>query len=271
MKLRRILPVVLLLAVFLLWQNSSIQTPRTTVSLPQLPAAFSGLRVVELADLHGRSFGRDNRRLLRALRRLQPDIICIDGDFFDEKTDLSMVAPLAAQLCAIAPTFYVTGNHEWRVGTLSQVLAAMREQGVTVLRNDYRLLRRGSERIVIAGVDDPNGPADQKTPEQLVEQIRREQGQDVFILMLAHRNDTMSLWSSLGVQLVLTGHCHGGVIRLPLLGGVFGAGETFFPDYDAGLYREGDTALYVSRGLGYSRCRFRLFNRPELSLLVLQN
>ena len=89
--------------------------------------------------------------------------------------------------------------------------------------------------------------------------------------MLAHRNDTMSLWSSLGVQLVLTGHCHGGVIRLPLLGGVFGAGETFFPDYDAGLYREGDTALYVSRGLGYSRCRFRLFNRSELSLLVLQN
>ena len=149
MKLRRILPVVLLLAVFLLWQNFSIQTPRTTVSLPQLPTAFSGLRVVELADLHGRSFGRDNRRLLRALRRLQPDIICIDGDFFDEKTDLSMLAPLMRGLTAIAPTYYVTGNHEWQVDGLRDILTELERLGVTVLENEFTVFSRGGAQIVV--------------------------------------------------------------------------------------------------------------------------
>lgn len=260
----------LLAAGFLLWGNCSLQTTETALVSPALPPAFDGLRIVELADLHGRVFGRGSRRLLAAVRRAEPDLICIDGDLFDEHTDLTMLPPLLRGLCAIAPVYYVTGNHEWRVPGLRGILAQMRACGVTVLQDDWRVLRRGEDALVLAGTDDPCGPAERKTPAELIADIRAEAGEAAFLLLLTHRNDQLPQWSALGVQAVLAGHCHGGVVRLPFVGGLFGTDRRLFPAWDAGLYRQGETALYVSRGLGYTNVHFRLFNRPEVAVIVLR-
>lgn len=260
----------LLAAGFLLWGNCSLQTTETALVSPALPPAFDGLRIVELADLHGRVFGRGSRRLLAAVRRAEPDLICIDGDLFDERTDLAMLPPLLRGLCAIAPVYYVTGNHEWRVPGLRGILAQMRTCGVTVLQDDWRVLRRGEDALVLAGTDDPCGPAERKTPAELIADIRAEAGEAAFLLLLTHRNDQLPQWSALGVQAVLAGHCHGGVVRLPFVGGLFGTDRRLFPAWDAGLYRQGETALYVSRGLGYTNVHFRLFNRPEVAVIVLR-
>mgnify|MGYP002550537462 FL=1 len=260
----------LLAAGFLLWGNCSLQTTETALVSPALPPAFDGLRIVELADLHGRVFGRGSRRLLAAVRRAEPDLICIDGDLFDEHTDLAMLPPLLRGLCAIAPVYYVTGNHEWRVPGLRGILAQMRACGVTVLQDDWRVLRRGEDALIVAGTDDPCGPAERKTPAELIADIRAEAGEAAFLLLLAHRNDQLPQWSALGVQAVLAGHCHGGVVRLPFVGGLFGTDRRLFPAWDAGLYRQGETAMYVSRGLGYTNVHFRLFNRPEVAVIVLR-
>lgn len=260
----------LLAAGFLLWGNCSLQTTETALVSPALPPAFDGLRIVELADLHGRVFGRGSRRLLAAVRRAEPDLICIDGDLFDERTDLAMLPPLLRGLCAIAPVYYVTGNHEWRVPGLRGILAQMRACGVTVLQDDWRVLRRGEDALIVAGTDDPCGPAERKTPAELIADIRAEAGEAAFLLLLTHRNDQLPQWSALGVQAVLAGHCHGGVVRLPFVGGLFGTDRWLFPAWDAGLYRQGETALYVSRGLGYTNVHFRLFNRPEVAVIVLR-
>lgn len=260
----------LLAAGFLLWGNCSLQTTETALVSPALPPAFDGLRIVELADLHGRVFGRGSRRLLAAVRRAEPDLICIDGDLFDEHTDLAMLPPLLRGLCAIAPVYYVTGNHEWRVPGLRGILAQMRACGVTVLQNDWRVLRRGEDALIVAGTDDPCGPAERKTPAELIADIRAEAGEAAFLLLLTHRNDQLPQWSALGVQAVLAGHCHGGVVRLPFVGGLFGTDRRLFPAWDAGLYRQGETVLYVSRGLGYTNVHFRLFNRPEVAVIVLR-
>lgn len=260
----------LLAAGFLLWGNCSLQTTETALVSPALPPAFDGLRIVELADLHGRVFGRGSRRLLAAVRRAEPDLICIDGDLFDEHTDLAMLPPLLRGLCAIAPVYYVTGNHEWRVPGLRGILAQMRACGVTVLQDDWRVLRRGEDALIVAGTDDPCGPAERKTPAELIADIRAEAGEAAFLLLLAHRNGQLPQWSALGVQAVLAGHCHGGVVRLPFVGGLFGTDRRLFPAWDAGLYRQGETALYVSRGLGYTNVHFRLFNRPEVAVIVLR-
>lgn len=260
----------LLAAGFLLWGNCSLQTTETALVSPALPPAFDGLRIVELADLHGRVFGRGSRRLLAAVRRAEPDLICIDGDLFDEHTDLAMLPPLLRGLCAIAPVYYVTGNHEWRVPGLRGILAQMRACGVTVLQDDWRVLRRGEDALIVAGTDDPCGPAERKTPAELIADIRAEAGGAAFLLLLTHRNDQLPQWSALGVQAVLAGHCHGGVVRLPFVGGLFGTDRRLFPAWDAGLYRQGETALYVSRGLGYTNVHFRLFNRPEVAVIVLR-
>lgn len=260
----------LLAAGFLLWGNCSLQTTETALVSPALPPAFDGLRIVELADLHGRVFGRGSRRLLAAVRRAEPDLICIDGDLFDEHTDLAMLPPLLRGLCAIAPVYYVTGNHEWRVPGLRGILAQMRACGVTVLQDDWRVLRRGEDALIVAGTDDPCSPAERKTPAELIADIRAEAGEAAFLLLLTHRNDQLPQWSALGVQAVLAGHCHGGVVRLPFVGGLFGTDRRLFPAWDAGLYRQGETVLYVSRGLGYTNVHFRLFNRPEVAVIVLR-
>ena len=266
--IRRILLIILLLAAFFYWQNFSVQTETVSVQCDGLPTRFDGLRIVQISDLHGRSFGEDNEKLLSAVAEADPDLLCITGDLFDTAEDAHSLEAFLRELCQIAPTYYVTGNHEWQVENLRSLLAQMEELGVHVLRNEYVHMGDG---LVIAGVDDPCGPYDQKTPKQLVSEIRAEVGEESFIVMLDHRNDRLEQWAELGVDLVLSGHCHGGVVRLPYVGGLFGTKRELFPDYDAGLYRHGRTQLYVSRGLGYSRVHFRLFNRPHLPVLLLKS
>ncbi len=272
-KIRRLLALLALFALaagFVYWQNFTLQVEPVELFFESLPPQFDGLRVAELSDLHGRSFGKNNVRLLRTLQKARPDMICICGDLFDEKTDLTMLEPLLTGLTDIAPVYYVTGNHEWQVKNLREILQKMRAWGVTVLENEGRVLSRGGAEMVVAGVHDPCGPYDMKTPAALVRELRSTQGND-FILMLSHRNDELAMWSQLGVQLVLSGHCHGGVVRLPFAGGVFGTRRELFPEYDAGVYRQDGTTLFVSRGLGYTNVHFRLFNRPHVPIMILRS
>lgn len=272
-KIRRLLALLALFALaawFVYWQNFTLQVEPVELFFESLPPQFDGLRVAELSDLHGRSFGKNNVRLLRTLQKARPDMICICGDLFDEKTDLTMLEPLLTGLTDIAPVYYVTGNHEWQVKNLREILQKMRAWGVTVLENEGRVLSRGGAEMVVAGVHDPCGPYDMKTPAALVRELRSAQGND-FILMLSHRNDELAMWSQLGVQLVLSGHCHGGVVRLPFVGGVFGTRRELFPEYDAGVYRQDGTTLFVSRGLGYTNVHFRLFNRPHVPIMILRS
>lgn len=272
-KIRRLLALLALFALaagFVYWQNITLQVEPVELFFESLPPQFDGLRVAELSDLHGRSFGKNNVRLLRTLQKARPDMICICGDLFDEKTDLTMLEPLLTGLTDIAPVYYVTGNHEWQVKNLREILQKMCAWGVTVLENEGRVLSRGGAEMVVAGVHDPCGPYDMKTPAALVRELRSAQGND-FILMLSHRNDELAMWSQLGVQLVLSGHCHGGVVRLPFVGGVFGTRRELFPEYDAGVYRQDGTTLFVSRGLGYTNVHFRLFNRPHVPIMILRS
>lgn len=268
-----LVPAVALLAGFGWYENRTIRTSVYRLESARLPEAFSGLRIAQLSDLHGAVFGRENARLLAAVRGAEPDIIALTGDLADEYAPDDGLGAFLRALCEIAPVFYVTGNHEWVMPRAQRraLLALLDACGVVRLQNEYRLLRRGGESIVIAGVDDPNGPLDQKTPAQLMREVRDGAGEDAYVLMLAHRNDQLPLWAELGADTVLCGHGHGGIIRLPLLGPVFGTHYELFPDDAEGVYRQGGTAQVVSRGLGQSRrIPFRLMNRPELTLVILE-
>ena len=252
---RWLLPAALVLAGAAWFENFTLSTSTVTAACAALPEAFSGLRIVQISDLHGRRFDAESRYLLELVRLQSPDLIALTGDLADEFTDFSMLPPLLDGLTALAPTFYVTGNHEWvlsrekRAALFSMLDAA----GVVRLQNECRLLKKGQASIVLAGVDDPNGPYDQKRPAQLVREIRQSRGRDAYILMLSHRNDELDLW------------------RLPFAGAVFGTHLDLFPDYTAGLYRKGQTSMIVSRGLGGSRkLPLRIGNRPEIVTVILK-
>ena len=268
-KLIVLLAAVLIAAGFWYFENRVIQAEEVTVSSARLPAAFDGFRVAVVSDLHGESFGPDGADLLAAVAAAEPDLIALTGDLADETCDPEAVADQAAALAALAPTYYVSGNHEWVMDDPWGFFSLLEESGVTVLHNTYETLTLAGETIVLAGVDDPNGPWDQKTPEALVAEIRSALG-DPYILMLSHRNEELEQWADLGVDTVLCGHGHGGVIRLPLLGGLVGPGRQLLPDYTGGLYTSGRTAMVVSRGLGNTGLPIRLFNRPHLPVTVLR-
>lgn len=249
-----------------LYCNCSIQREDWTISSGRIPAAFDGLRITLLTDLHGREFGTDNEALLEQVALSQPDLIAISGDLVDEHTDCSMLKPLLTGLCALAPTCYVTGNHEWVRRDTEAVLQQIADCGVTVLRNESITLERQGQTLILAGAEDPNGYADQMTPAQLMEQIRTRAEGDPYVIMLSHRNDALDLWADLDADLVLSGHGHGGVIRLPVLGGVLGVDRSLFPDDCEGCLTQGRTTVAVSRGLG----GVRLWNRPHLPTIVLR-
>ena len=244
--------------------SCAVQTEEWHITSPRVPAACDGLRLTLLTDIHGAVFGQDNKALTDALRRSDPDILCISGDLVDHASDLSILEGLLPKLVEIAPTYFVTGNHEWRRGDAEALMDRIEACGVICLRNDYTVLEDG---FVLAGADDPNGYADSEKPAALAERIRAEVGGDPYIAMLYHRNDSMEVWAPTKVDLVLAGHGHGGVIKVPGIGGLLGVDRRFFPDDAEGLYTQGRTTLAVSRGLG----GIRLWNRPHLPTVVLHH
>ena len=272
--LRLLLALALVLlagGLFFYDQQNRIQTETITAASDRLPAGFDGYRIVQISDLHGKEFGEDNHILLEKTAELEPDLIAITGDVIDDPDQMGILEPLARGLAAIAPTFYVTGNHEWAIREAATVKSLMEEYGVTVLSNEYLKLERGGDTIVLAGIDDPNGPYDQKTPEELSSEIHAALG-DPYVLLLAHRNEYYQVYGQCGFDLTLCGHVHGGLIRLPFTDGlVDNTRRRFFPTHTAGLYPlDGGGTLMVSRGLGNGGISFRLFNRPHLPVIVLK-
>lgn len=265
-----VLLAAVLLAAFFHWQQNGIRTHTVDVTAANLPAAFEGLRIVHISDNHGKEFGADNEILLEKVAQLKPDLIAVTGDLIDRESQLEMVRPLAEGLAAIAPTYYVTGNHEWAVRHVNELKAMLRDCGVRVLTNEYELWEKDGATLAIAGVDDPNGPADQKTGDMLRGEIDAD-----YTILLTHRN-TVSDYADWGYDLVLCGHGHGGIFRIPLLDkGVLGTDRTLFPEFDGGLYGFADGGwCYESRGLGSNTVplqAFRLFNRPELPLIIVNS
>ena len=273
---RRRLLIVLLTAVlaaggFLYWDNTALQVARFDPVFTDLPAGFDGCRIVVLSDLHGGSFGAGNADLFAAVAAEQPEYIFYLGDLQDKYRGPAAGYPAAVadELSAIAPTYYVTGNHEWAIGDVPELKKTLSAHGVTVLSNQFLTLERNGDAIVLAGIDDPNGYADQKTPEELAAELYAAWG-DPFWILLAHRNSRFaSQYSLLGADLVCSGHGHGGIIRLPGTDGLLSTERTLFPSYTAGLYEENGSVLFATRGLGNSGPSFRVFNRPEVAVVTL--
>ena len=284
-KMRRWLALLAALILFALWENASVQVEAFSYPSADLPEALSGLRIVQLSDLHGAEFGQDNARLLAAVEGVEPDLILVTGDLVDEDTaePAAYAARVGAALTAIAPTYFVTGNHEWALGTAvaESVKQALRLSGVTVLSNEaVELTLAGPSgeagALVLAGVDDPNAYADQKTPEQLAAEVYSQWG-DPFWLLLAHRNNRFDGgYCRFGADLTLCGHAHGGIWRLPGTDGLIDTHQQWFPSFTSGFYPCTDgghpvSQVFVSRGLGNSpRWALRLFNRPQVAVITLE-
>lgn len=257
--------------LFLLWMvvtNIFVEVNTIAVSYTNLPDAFDGFKIVQISDFHNATYANDNAALIADIAEEQPDIIAITGDFVDsDRTDIPVALDFARALSRIAPCYYVTGNHEARLSfhEYKELEDGLLEIRVTVLRNREVLIEKDGAQISLIGLDDPNfGQGIKK------ERINRISQYNNFSILLSHRPEYYETYRQSMADLVLTGHAHGGQVRLPLIGGVLAPGQGLFPKYDAGLYQEGDFAMVVSRGIGNSAVPIRFNNQPEIVVIELQ-
>lgn len=260
------------------WANARVWNARVEIRDEKIPAAFDGFVLCQVSDVHNEVRGEGNAALLRALREAAPDLICITGDFLDSRrTDLDFALELAGQLAEIAPAVYVTGNHEARLKDLSALEAGLAARGVRVLRDGWTPLARGGEEIALLGLDDPGFAAGEDwTLAEGLDQTQARlsallaQAGDRFSLVLSHRPELLPAYAEAGADLVLSGHAHGGQVRLPGIGGLFAPGQGILPRLTSGVYARGETRLVVSRGLGNSAFPLRVFNPPEIVTVTLR-
>lgn len=259
---------------YLLWANAALTVSH--VELDLLPGEGS-FTIAQVSDLHNAEFGGGNRELLAILEEAEPDLIAITGDLIDSRrTDPAPALAFLEGAVELAPVCYVTGNHEFRVYDAYQDLKSqMEELGVIVLENEAVVLEAVPLRVI--GLDDPSfgvrsDPS--ATPEQILQgaltALAPQAGEeDLCTVLLAHRPEYVELYAQYGADLVLSGHAHGGQVRLPGVGGLYAPGQGFLPAYTSGLYQIGETSLVVSRGLGNSLFPLRVNNRPEVVLVKL--
>ena len=249
----------LALVTVLLLDNFWVRTKAYTLNYPDLPEGFDGLRILQLSDLHGRAIL--NTQLLETAKRAEADLILITGDLVDGEGQLRHLKPLLEGLTALAPVYYVTGNHEWALEDTEGFLRELADLGIRVLRNSFTALERQGDRLLLAGLEDPNAYAEMKTPAELAAEMEAAGGG--FSLLLAHRPEFFPDYAALGFRLVFSGHVHGGMLRLPFLGGVLAPGHVLFPEYDGGLYVEESSCMVLSRGLAGVNGFPRLLNPME--------
>lgn len=268
--------IILILVVFLIWQDNSLMVTRYQYHSSHLPDSFSGLKIVQISDLHNKRFGSQQKRLVKAVKNENPDLIVITGDIVDcHRFNLQTVKELVAQIVPLAAVYYVPGNHEAKSGRYAEVNEALSRLGVIVLENDATSFSVKNDSIRIIGLQDPTflpedyyrGTTTWKVEECLNENATTNQ----FNLLLTHRPELMSVYAKYPVDLIFAGHAHVGQIRIPYVQGIFSPNQGLFPKYDSGMYHENNSTMVVSRGLGNSIFPFRVFNRPEIVVVTLEN
>lgn len=263
-----------LFLIWMLWGNLSIAETHFTISDEKVPKSFDGFKITHLSDIHDRDL---RQALTKPLEDENPDIIVITGDLIDSsKPDIEQAVELVEYLQEIAPVYYVTGNHEAWSGKYDELEEALDDAGVYILEDEQIEIARDTESIVLMGVQDPSFEVNSKllAEEGAVIETTLEtmsDDSDTYRILLSHRPELFDVYVRNQIDLVLSGHAHGGQFRLPLIGGIIAPDQGLFPEYTAGIYEEESTRMVVSKGLGNSIIPIRFNNRAEIIFIELQS
>lgn len=266
--------VLSLLGWALVWGNTALVRTDVLVCSNGIPEAFDAYKIVQISDLHDAQIGKNNEKLIAMTAEAEPDCIVLTGDFVDSSRfhpELSL--SVAESLVKIAPVYYVSGNHEAIIPDedYQALTDGLRGLGVCVLEDESAELTRDGQSIRLIGLTDIGfhpGTLEEKK-DALRTALSALLPEDEFSVTLAHRPELMDVYTECGAPLVLSGHAHGGQIRLPGMGGLIAPGQGLFPKYTEGKYEENGTTLVVSRGIGNSVLPLRVNDRPQIVVVQL--
>ena len=267
---------LVVISVWILLGNTKLEITEYFVASARIPVPFDGFEIAQISDLHNAEFGDENKDLLVLLSQIKPDVIVLTGDLIDSRqTDIESALDFARQAVKLAPVYYVSGNHEARVREYEDLKMGLAEAGVVILENQKARITREGENITLMGIDDPSFQEDylfgdsESVARQAIEDLQNES--DEYTILLSHRPELFDLYVETEMDLVFSGHAHGGQFCLPFVGGLVAPNQGFFPKYDAGQFTEENTTMIVSRGVGNSIIPIRFNNRPEIVLVTLRN
>lgn len=258
--------IIIILIPFCLYQNKHLVITTYTYESEKLGADLDGYRIVQISDLHNAEFGKENKKLLETIRSCSPDIIIITGDLVDSNhTNVERAVAFVKEAVKIAPVYYVTGNHEYWLDPSEneQMMQGILAAGAYDLDDEAVRIEKGDSSFLLVGLDD------QHLSDETLKNLLQEQKNELSIV-LAHEPQYLQNYANAEADLVLTGHAHGGQIRLPFVGGIVAPDQGFLPEYTSGKYNRADTEMIVSRGLGNSIIPVRLFNYPEVVCVELR-
>ncbi|NLB37211.1 MAG: metallophosphoesterase [Clostridiales bacterium] len=261
--------------------NNSLEANRIAVRSSKVPLSFDGFRIAHISDMHCSGFGHGNERLLRKIKTQYPDIVAITGDMIeDENSDFASLFNLIEKLVLKYPVYYVMGNHELMLGedAYNSMMSQLSLCGATVMDNSSTVIKRNNDEIILTGLCNSlcfyaQRKKDTVTPMTLekMKEMVGEADTSRYNILLAHSPFSFDAYSEWGADLTLSGHVHGGMIRLPKIGGIFSPDFSFFPEYQGGLYDDGKNYMVVNKGLGSARIPVRFFNKPEISVVTLKS
>ena len=273
-KLAITLSIVIVIILFCNFQNKHLETTHYTYAAEQLGADLEGYRIVQISDLHNAKFGKNNQKLVDRIRECEPDMIVLTGDLVDSNyTNVDRAVQFVDEIVKICPVYYVTGNHEYWLekSEYDELMDGLIGAGVVILDDQVVEISRGDAKFRLVGLDDKS-LAD-GTLEALLNNthnvVHEDSDEREFTVVLAHEPQYFARYAGTGVDLVLSGHAHGGQFRLPFVGGIVAPDQGFLPEYTAGEYYMNGTEMIVSRGLRNSVIPVRLFNFPEIVCVEL--
>lgn len=280
-KQRKVLLFIVIISIglfaFFKWQNNSITISEIAFKSNTIPESFNGYKILQISDLHNKEFGSKQSKILGKIEKINPDIIVITGDLIDSNnTNIDVAMDLIDGIINIAPIYYVSGNHEAWSGSYNDLKSKLENSGVVVLDNKKTEFFNDRDSIDIIGLADTSfiesdwleygGNSETKN---LLNKLAEDNTN--FKILLSHRPELFDIYSNSNVNLVFSGHAHGGQFRLPFIGGLIAPDQGFFPKLTEGIHTSNNTSMIISRGLGNSIIPVRIFNRPELIVVKLSH
>lgn len=267
--------LLILCGIYFYFENTTLEVSTYQIATNKIPNEFNNYKIIQISDFHNNTSSKLTKKIVEKIKNQKPNIIVITGDLIDStKTNVDIAIDMIKEIIEIAPVYYVTGNHEARTNEYDNLKSQMIELGVKILENEAQEIQLNNSTINILGINDPSfykesDILDSKIVKNNMENI--QYNEDNFTILLSHRPEVFKIYVEKNIDLVFTGHAHGGQIRLPFIGGIIAPNQGTFPEYTDGIYREKDTTMVVSRGIGNSIIPFRVNNRPELMIVELKS
>lgn len=233
------------------------------------------IRIVAVSDLHSHVYGKNQEDIVSLVEKQKPDIILLAGDIVDDELPVEGAELFLAGIRGIAPIYYVTGNHEIWSGDVDDIKENVRKYGVKVLERGYEHVRLKNSYITVGGIDDPDIERYWDRSFDWTEEMRKAfaglRGEPGFKILLSHRPELIEVYKEFSLDLVVSGHAHGGQVRIPfLLNGLYAPDQGWFPRYAGGMYRHGALTHIVCRGISNNARMPRIFNPPEVVVIDIK-